>query len=1039
MIKRLLLVVPLFLLFYFSQAQEKNISGTVVSEKDNEPVPNATILNRNTKKNSTTTSVGRFSIKASKGDVLEITSVGHLRTTITVADATELVVRMAVNERQLGEVVVTALGIKKEKRGLPNSVQDIKGDEIAETQRENFLNSIQGRVAGATVNTTGGAPGASSQIVLRGFNSISNNNSPLIIVDGLPLNNDVFNQHRLASDLDNRNNDFTNRAADINPEDIESISVLKGPEAAALYGVEAGSGAIVITTKKGKQQKLRLGYENNFRFEKITRFHEVQKVYDLGTNGAPSSTVRGFFGPAYPPGTTLYDNLGNFFETGNSHKHTLTAEAGNKLISGRWSGTYSDQHGVIPNTQYKRINTRLTLTSKILKNLDVTGTGSYAYNFNKKAFRGSGGYMLNLLFWPLDDDASNFLKTDGSRRIVSKLSGGADNFGEANNAYFDVTKNLNFDKVSRYGLNLQVNYDPLSWLNVTARGGIDAYTQDGGYLLHPESNNAYTIGGRIEEYEQQFKSYSGTFIATAKKKFGGLTTTFRLGSAIDDRKTEIYSRRGDSVINVDNITFDNLNVADFTSQTPNKRITSRTSGRDTLVLERLVGAFGELNLNYKDWAYLNVTGRNDWLAEFPATSRSFFYPSAGLSLIVSQLWGDSKAVPFLKVRGSYAQTGKRIPPYRNQSVYTALFAATNTYGISYGFDNNNPFLVPERQTSIETGFELKMLNNRVGLDVTYYRTNVDRQVVVGARTSYGTGFILLTANIASLNNKGLEGILNVHWIKSNNFNWRSTFNGSKMWNRVTSLPSSLPEYYNSDTWLAGYRASLFINKPTTTISGQDYLRNSKGQILIDANGLPVVDGTYRPIGDRNPNFVVSIGNRLNYKNLNLSFLFDLKVGGDILNGTEIWLTQNGLSPRTLDREKPIIIPGVYNDGLQETNNPTKNTIPITPYFQNNYYTDRTLAVDYVEHDVNWLRLRDVTLNYNFGKGWLRTLGFLQNGSLFVTGTDLFIITNYTGVDPAVNGNTPSTGGVGSFGIDFGNTAIPIGINFGLRVTFKQKN
>ena len=281
MLKRLLLVVPLFLLFYSSQAQEKNITGTVVSEKDNEPVPNATILNRNTKKNSTTTSVGRFSIKASKGDVLEITSVGHLRTTITVGDGNEVAVLMTVNERQLGEVVVTALGIKKEKRGLPNSVQDIKGDEIAETQRENFLNSIQGRVAGATVNTTGGAPGASSQIVLRGFNSISNNNSPLIIVDGLPLNNDVFNQHRLASDLDNRNNDFTNRAADINPEDIESISVLKGPEAAALYGVEAGSGAIVITTKKGKQQKLRLGYENNFRFENRT-CAQVELYGELG-------------------------------------------------------------------------------------------------------------------------------------------------------------------------------------------------------------------------------------------------------------------------------------------------------------------------------------------------------------------------------------------------------------------------------------------------------------------------------------------------------------------------------------------------------------------------------------------------------------------------------------------------------------------------------------------------------------------------------------------------------------------------------------
>lgn len=1037
--KRVILMIPLFTFFLNLSAQEKMVTGTVSSDNTSEAVANATIQNRTNKKNTTSNSGGHFSIKASKGDVLEISSVGYLKKSTTVGDGAEINVSLAVNERQLSEVVVTAMGITKDKRGLGYSVQDIKGDEIAETQRENFFNAIQGRVAGASVTSTSGAPGASSQVVLRGFNSLSGNNSPLIIVDGLPMNNDVFNQHRLASDLDNRNNDFTNRAADINPEDIESISILKGPEAAALYGTEAGSGAIVITTKKGKQQSLKVGYENNFRFEQITKFHDVQQKYDLGTNGLTSLQVRGFFGPIYPDNTVLYNNLENFFLAGQSHKQTLTAEAGNKMFSYRWSGTYSDRNGVIPNTQERKINSRITVSAKLRDNLTVTAIGSYANSFNKKAFRGAGGYMLGLLYWPLDDDASNYIKEDGNRRIVTKLSSGADNMGEQNNPYFEVNKNLNFDNLNRNTINLQVSYDPLNWLNLSARGSGDNYKQEGGYMWHPQSFNVYTIGGRIEQYQQKFAGYSGTFIATAKKQLGPIAATFRLGSAIDDRRTDIYSRRGDSIVNVNSITHDNMTVEDFTSLTPNKRITSKTSGRDTLILERSLGVFGELNLDYNSFLYLNFTGRHDWLAEFPATNRKFFYPSASLSFIFSELLGENNLLTLGKFRASVAQTGKRVAPYSNQSVYSPLFSATNTYGVAYGFTNNNPNLKPERQTTVETGLEMKLFNNRVGVDFTYYNTFVYQQVVVNMRASYATGFILNTLNAASIRNQGVEAMLNIHAIKQKNFNWRVTLNGSRMWNKVTDLPATLPEFYNSDSWLAGYRASLFYGLPTTTISGQTYMKNTAGKILIDPlTGYPIADPNYIRIGDRNPDFVLGITNRFNYKSLSFSFLMDVKIGGDVLNGTEQWLVQNGLSKRTLDREKPRIIPGVLNDGLQNSATPTPNTIQITPYFQNDYYTGRTYAVDFIEHDVNWLRLRDVTLSYNFSKSFLNSLRILQSGVFFVTGTDLFILTNYTGVDPAVNGNTPATGGVGSFAIDFGNTATPIGINFGLKATFKQK-
>lgn len=1036
------LMIPLLFLFLDALAQDRIISGTISAEKSNDPVISATITNKRTKKATQSSSNGAYSIRAAKGDVLEISSVGYGTRTVTVGDRDQIDVSLTVNERKLNEVIVTAMGVKKEKRSLGFSAQDIKGEEIAETQRENFFNAIQGRVAGATVNTTSGSPGASSQIVLRGFNSISGNNSPLIIVDGLPMNNDVFDQHKLSSNQDNRSNDYTNRAADLNPEDIESITVLKGPEAAALYGTEAGSGAIVITTKRGKVQKLKVSYDNNFRFEKIMRFHEVQKTYDVGTNGAYSPTVRGFFGPKYLDNTVFYDNLENFFQVGNSHKHTISLEGGKGFTTYRFSGTYSDQHGVIPNTQYKRINTRLTVNSRINKKLDINATGSYAHNFNKKAFRGAGGYMLNLLLWPLDDDASNYLvDSNGGRRILTKLStapGAGDNFGESNNPYFDVNMNKNFDRLNRVNFNIGFNYEATPWLNLNWKGGVDAYSQFGAYVFHPQSSNFYTVGGRVEEYNNRFQGYSSLFMATAKKKIGAFTTTIRAGSSVDDRLTTTWSTRGDSVRNVNGITYKNINVNEFTSTTPNRRVNSRITGRDTLTLQRSIGIFGEVNVNYRDIVYLNLTGRNDWLAEFPPQNRSYFFPSASVSFMFSELLGDNRILPFGKLRASVAQTGKRIPPYANQSVYTSSPTATNSYGVAYDFTNNNPNLFPERQTTYEVGTELKFLNNRIGLDLTYYNTFVDRQVVVGMRASYGTGFILNTLNAASIRNQGVEAMLNIHWVKTKNFNWRMTINGSRMWNKVTDMPSTLTEFYNSDSWLAGYRASLFLGKPTTTISGQNYLKNTAGQILIDpGTGYPLTDPNYTSIGDRNPLFAVGVQNRFSYKNLSLSFLFDVKIGGDVLNGTEQWMAQNGLSVRTLNREEVRIIPGVLNDGLQNTATPTANTIPIRPYFQNDYYLGRTYAVDFVEHDVNWVRLKDITLAYSLGARSLKKLRAFSAVSIFATGTDLFIITNYSGPDPGVNGNTPATGGVGSFAIDYGNTALPIGVNFGLRVTFKN--
>ncbi len=1033
---KLLVMLPFIFCFWTAHAQERTITGTISSERNNDPVISATITNTRTKKSVQSSSNGAFIIKAQKGDVLQISSVGFTTKSVTVEDQSTLTISMSISQGQLAEVVVTtAFGVKKTKRSQGTATQTVEGKEIAETQRDNWMNAITGRIAGATVNTTSGAPGASSQIVLRGFNSIGGDNSALIILDGVPMNNTVFNQHRLASDIDNRNNDYTNRAADINPNDIESITVLKGPEAAALYGTEAGNGAVVITTKRGKAGKLKVAYDNSFRIEEIKRFHDVQQVYDNGTNGVYSNTTRAFFGPKYAPGTVLYNNAQNFFEVGTSQKHNISLDGGRNFTTYRGSASYYNQNGTIPNTGNQKINARVTIFSKVSKQLEVSANIAYYYQYNRKAFRGADGYYLALLRWPLDDDARRYQNVNGTRRIISKTAG-ADNPAEANNPYFETEKNKNFDRTHRVTANFSATYLATDWLSFDARFGADTYGQFGAYMWDPESSNATTISGRIEDYNSRFKGFTSIFLATAKKKFGDWGFTLRVGSSIDDRTTTDWSNRGDSLlVRSKYINEKNMSAA-YTS--PLKRLNSRTQGRDTLTLQRSTGLFADLNISLKDFLYLNVAVRNDWLAEFPPHRRSYFYPSFNGAFVFSEFIEKNKFLTFGKLRASYAQTGKRIPPYANQSVYTNAVASTNGYGWSYGFGANNPDIFPESQIAYEVGTELSFFNSRLTLDLTAYLIKINNSVAANARPSYATGFILYTSNIADLENKGFEAVAGFNWVKDpKNFNWTTRVNFSKTKNKVTAM--ALPQFYNSDSWIAGYRASLFRGYPTTTIAGVDYTRNSKGEILIDpTSGLPVIDAnSYVSVGDRNPDFNVGFTNNFSYKTWQLSFTMDWKQGGDVLNGTELFLAQQGLSVRTLNREQAVIYPGVLNDGLQESANPTRNTIQIVPYYQNDIYTARSLAVDFVEKDVNWLRMRDITLSYSFTPEFIAKSKVFSSARLFATGTDLFIITNYSGPDPAANGNTPATGGVGGFAIDLGSTPTPVGINFGLAVTFKN--
>jgi TonB-linked SusC/RagA family outer membrane protein len=1022
-----------FLVPLFASAQTA-VSGKVVNQKDGSPVEGASVILKGKGAGTKTDANGQFTITADKGDVIIISSVGYSGQQVKVKDAAAITVRLQKDDGTLDEVVVTAMDIKRNAKELGYSVQSVAGKDIQESQRENFVNALQGRVAGLTINQTGGAAGSSSQIVLRGFNSLSLDNSPLFVIDGVIADNSTVNETSnggtalgLASDRPNRQNDYSNRISDINPNDIESITVLKGPEATALYGSQASSGAIIITTKKAKPTgKLNLAYDNSFRLQKITKLPNTISAFSGGTNGVRGDLFTAF-GPAYPIGTKRYDNVNNFFENGFSQTHNISASYGKKNVSFNLSGSVFDQQASIPTNTYKRYNFKLGNTTKIGKYIEISPSISYINTINDKPLRGASGYLLNLLVWPVTDDISDWKSTDGLKKGLFNSNPNAD----LDNPFYNVYKNRSSDKTNRWLGTLGVNINPTKWLAIAGRFGYDTYKTDG-YTKYDSMSFYLTRAqkGQQDNYYRSYYGYNHTITATAKKTVGNFNGRLMVGNMWQDYESRQYAVVGNDIADVNRSDSGNTNPLTRT------RLSNALKGLPNYSIRRSMAYFGEVSIGWKSSIFLTYSHRFEESSIFPKNVRNYNFPAASLSMIVTDLIPVLKGnlLSYWKLRGSLASTARSSQPYANQSVFDQRFSSG--LGYSYGFTNNNPLLQPEQQKTFEFGTELRLNNNRISIDATYYNTKNNNLIVEQFRASYGTGFVLNTLNVGANQNQGVEIALNLDLVKTKNFSWNSRLNFNRMWNKVLELPANVPEFYQSDTWLyANARGGLVVGGATTTITAYGYQRNNAGAILISpTTGLPVLDNNFRVRGDRNPDFTIGFVNNITYKKLKVSMLWDLKMGGDIFNATERYLTTQGRSLRTLDRLNPRVINGVLSDGLENTNTPTKNNISVTPYYNQAYYTTMP-EEEFIEKDVNWLRLRDIAFSYNFGSLASKKTKLIKSLSAFVTINDLILITNYTGVDPQVNGNTAGSRGVGAFGFDYGNVGTPISYNLGIKANF----
>jgi TonB-linked SusC/RagA family outer membrane protein len=1075
------LSLGLLLLPQVIQAQERTVTGTILSEDNKSPLSGVTVKVKGTQRIVQTDANGKFSIRMNPGETLQITYVGY-QTYEVKPTGDSVGISLKTSDNTMEEVIVTAMDIKRNPRSLGYSAQSVAGKEIAETQRENFLNSLQGRVAGLTINPTNGQAGASSQIILRGFNSLSLTNQPLFVVDGIILDNSTLNETSnggsslgLASDRVNRNNDYTNRIADINPSDIESVTVLKGPEATALYGSQASAGAIIITTKKAAPGKFSIAYDNSFRVTEVSRTLDLVDDYGPGTSGIPQNIFNtgsgSYFGPKYPAGTKKYNNIKTFFQTGFSQTHNLSADLGFKNVGFKVSGSFFDQKGVVPENKYRRYNVRVTNTTKIGKMLEITPSFQYINSTNDKPLRGGGGYLTSLYVWPVNNDIGNFHDAEGNKISIFSTS----SISELDNPLYGTQKNHAQDKNERFIYSGGINFNPFKWLSIAGRFGYDTYQTSGYSLYHPLSylgalNTAgtFTSGqlGALDNYWRKYHGYNHTITASATKKVGKFTGRLMAGTMWQDYKTMQFAIYGtglvDSIGSILNtqggynkmykkgqiVTEANYNQlvgspTDSSITTPGtrRRLLRNDKGLYNKSTTRLFAYFGEASISYNNLLFLSYTHRFESASVFPKDLRDYDYPGFSFSAIISDIFPKMKGkmINYFKLRASRANTARLANPYSNQSVFVNNFTSSIVGNIyAYGFDNNNAFLRPEKQKTYEYGAEVRLFKSRLNVDIAYYNTLCTDQISNQFRVSYATGFILNTSNAASTRNQGVELTLDIGAIRKEDLSWNIRFNFNRPWSKVLVLPISIQrEYYNAETWLYGNaRGGIHLYGSTSTISGTTYQRNNQGKILISpTTGQPLTEALFNPIGDRAPDFTLGTLNTIRYKNWSLNFLWDLKVGGDIFNATDMFLTLQGKSKRTADRERPRIVDGVIADGLQNTSNPTINTISIVPYFQQGYYTGMP-EEEFIEHDVDWFRLKDITLSYILPENILKNLKIFKTLGLFITGTDMVLLTNYRGADPAVSGNTAASNGTGSFGFDFGNLPAPLSINFGLKATFK---
>jgi TonB-linked SusC/RagA family outer membrane protein len=992
-----------FLLLLFGQtaiAQTHKVKGKVLDE-NGQGLPGAGVTIKNTQVGVVTDLDGNFVLDVPEGDnLLVVQAIGYYKQEVTIT-GNGAIVHMKVESKALKETVITALGIKKEKKRLGYSISEVNSEDVYKSGENNTVEALAGKTSGVNVTSSAGTPGASSKITLRGIPTLQGENQPLFVVDGVVIDNST--SQPVAGDYPYNVNlsgvNSSNRALDIDPDDIESVSVLKGPEAAALYGQSGGNGAIIITTKKGHYRKkgeksLGITYRSSVEVTTVSQLPSMQDQYLQGNGGKldTSGSTPNSWGAAKDtmPGVKTYNKYNDFFKTGLGFTNNIAIDGGSETSVFRVSyGNYSTT-GVIPNSNLKRNTITLSGESKQNSWLTVGGSANYSNTQTQMVQNGStlGGVMLTLLRAPINYNILNYM---------NPLTGNQTQYYSIyDNPLFTAYKNPYNDQTDRIFGNLYANAKINDHWSANWKLGSDVYST--------QSRQIYAISSFGDDNNDQLgqvnysTSYSKTLYSdfivhydqqlSDKIEFNGF-----IGHNFWYLETSSDFSRG-RVLSVPD--YYNLNNA------------AQLYASNSSYYERRQGVYGDAQVGYRNFLYLDVTGRNDWSTAFGPNGRSLFYPKADAAWIFSEFIPKNDWIGFGKLRLAYSDAGL-VPQSYTYSHLTYYGVPTFTDGYTNG--NSFPYLgqpglaavntyypgnlKPADNEAREVGLELRLFKNRVSFTGVYY-DQVSHNNLILQPTAPSSGYQYQWANGGDVQNRGLELDLNIDIIKNKSFQWNLGGNFTLNRNKVLSLPSNVNDI-NIESGFSEILTQAFVGQPVGVFYGTAWLRDPKnGKILVDDNGLAQVDPIQRIIGNPNPDWLMNINNSFTYKGFNFSFLIDIRHGGDIWNGTQARLNNVGMSGASADRNGTFLLPNAEyaSTGAADTTHVSSS------YYWRTFKGDHgNYAAENAIQDGSWVRLRSVNLSYKFNfrkKNPTSTIQYLELG---VSARNLILITNYTGVDP----------------------------------------
>lgn len=961
----------------------RSIKGRVTDTKGN-PLTGATVRTKSENRGTITDTEGKFTLQINANDTLEISFIGYITREVNTQQETFLEIALQEDAILMEQVVVTALGIEKKEASLAYSTVQIKSEELNRIKEPNLITTLAGKAAGVQVNKNSSGPGASAKVSIRGIRSVASDNQPLYVIDGVPMLNSTSEQaySAIGGTANAGNRDGGDGISNLNPEDVESINILKGAPAAALYGSQAANGVILITTKKGKsagQRKINLS--TNLTVDQAFSLPEMQNLYGV------SDGIDSWGEKKQMP---HYDNLKDFFKSGITSITSLSVSHGNEKLQNYFSYANTTGRGIIDKNHLSKHNLNFRETSELLdKRLKLDGNINVMRQVIKNKPTSGGFYMnplVGLYRYPRGEDLSyykeNFEVYNEERHLYQQnWHSSIEDFEQ--NPYWIVNRIQSKEVRSRAIISLSANFKVNPWLTLQARGNADYLHDRLRQKFYATTAPALCgLNGRYIEMDFEENLLYGDIMAMVQKKWKDFSLNAALGASIHDKT--VNSTRYDSKtasLKYANV-FTLANIIMNGSASIEQKIDAR---------RQMQSVFGTAQIGYKDALYLDVTARNDWASTLAYTaheSRGFFYPSAGVSLLLHKLFPLPQWVSFAKLRGAYSKVGNDIPLFITNS------ASHITAGGEVQANDAAPFkdMEPEMTYSVEVGTEWRFLQSRVGINAAYYRTNTRNQFFKLPALS-GDKYAYRYVNAGDIQNEGWEVTLDTTPLLSPSFSWKSSLNFSANKNKVIKLHEELKEFvYGPSSFSSSYAMKLVKGGSIGDIYGKAFVRDEKGTIVYATEGenmgMPLIegDGNTVKVGNANPVFSMGWSHNLSYKGFQLYFLIDYRYGGEILSQTQADMDLYGVSQETADARKRgyALLEGKRIEDVKIFYKTIGGRAGVTEYYM---------------YDATNIRLREISLSYQLPSPWIEKSKIFKSIQLSLIARNLFFLYKKAPFDP----------------------------------------